>query len=468
MSSVAGIKKACIGSLGPKSADFLIVALIIAKQRPHTVMIKRDSSEKSVWNFTIRDSPADYMNVSVWGSPEFVDNLAASFHVGDVVDIMKAKVVLASRVGDLEGKFIPAVTSPLQLSLNENFSEISLHDQDDCSAFYFLLFLPTKPPDDYVSISDIHNNSKALCKSYVNLLVAICSIGPIRHLKSKTGKELECREIVVMDQTHPGLKIQIWETEVIYRADNWQARKTILFIADILLDWSSYKNEMVGTISSRTIITENPNINHAQDLKNYSRTAPIQAAAILDHIANNIPDSSTINNIMSCKAVFQKATEGEASGSFTALIYAVIEDIDLDGKMQLVVNKCLHCQTLLEDHVQLCSNSHCPTNRPNCSEIFSSEKSFDLQITLMDHTGCIENCRLTTAAAKTVLQLSERSFEKLSLDDKAFIKWKFLFKLCAARMVIMPLTRDSKSPLYSVISVEKINLTEYAARLPMY
>lgn len=62
--------------------------------------------------------------------------------------------------------------------------------------------------------------------------MSIChvfQIGPIRHIKSKAGKDLECREVTVMDQTHPGLTIQIWETEEAYRADNWQARNTSRF-----------------------------------------------------------------------------------------------------------------------------------------------------------------------------------------------------------------------------------------------
>lgn len=69
----------------------------------------------------------------------------------------------------------------------------------------------------------------------------------------------------------------------------------VLFLADILLDWSVYKKEMTGTVTARSIITEDPTINDAQELRKYARTAPIQAVAILDHLANNIPDRKYVS-----------------------------------------------------------------------------------------------------------------------------------------------------------------------------
>lgn len=43
-----------------------------------------DNSEKSVWSFTLRDSPSDFLNVTVWGSVDYIKNLNESHRVGDV------------------------------------------------------------------------------------------------------------------------------------------------------------------------------------------------------------------------------------------------------------------------------------------------------------------------------------------------------------------------------------------------
>lgn len=43
-----------------------------------------DSGPRSVLSFTLRDSPFDYVNVSLWGKPSSVGETAASFSVGDI------------------------------------------------------------------------------------------------------------------------------------------------------------------------------------------------------------------------------------------------------------------------------------------------------------------------------------------------------------------------------------------------
>ena len=43
-----------------------------------------ESGSRSVLSFTIRDSPFSYINVSMWGKPETLTNVASSFAIGDV------------------------------------------------------------------------------------------------------------------------------------------------------------------------------------------------------------------------------------------------------------------------------------------------------------------------------------------------------------------------------------------------
>lgn len=43
-----------------------------------------DSKQKYVFSFTVRDSPEDIINVSVWGSKNYISHLYDSYKVGDV------------------------------------------------------------------------------------------------------------------------------------------------------------------------------------------------------------------------------------------------------------------------------------------------------------------------------------------------------------------------------------------------
>lgn len=64
--------------------------------------------------------------------------------------------------------------------------------------------------------------------------------------------------------------------------------------------------------------------------------------------------------------------------------------------------------------------------------------------------------------------LQPEEFDNLSMEGKTHLKWQFLLKRFASRLVILPTTRNQQSPLISLLAIEKVSLTEYAARLPMY
>ena len=42
------------------------------------------SQERFLLSFTVRDSPTDFINVTCWGSKEFVTDLSCQFAIGDV------------------------------------------------------------------------------------------------------------------------------------------------------------------------------------------------------------------------------------------------------------------------------------------------------------------------------------------------------------------------------------------------
>lgn len=43
-----------------------------------------NNGERGVWTFTLRDSEEDFINVTVWGSTEFVKKLSTTFTIGSV------------------------------------------------------------------------------------------------------------------------------------------------------------------------------------------------------------------------------------------------------------------------------------------------------------------------------------------------------------------------------------------------
>lgn len=79
-----GLRRVAIKDLNPDMDSVLIVCIIIGKQRPRKFLDKTKENEqyKTVWSFTVRDSPRDYLNVTYWGYEE-VSIASDKFYTGD-------------------------------------------------------------------------------------------------------------------------------------------------------------------------------------------------------------------------------------------------------------------------------------------------------------------------------------------------------------------------------------------------
>lgn len=56
-------------------------------------------------------------------------------------------------------------------------------------------------------------------------------------------------------------------------------------------EWSNFYRSVIGVITSRTIITEDPVGAEANTLRKYAETIPLQTNSILEAVLASIPDS---------------------------------------------------------------------------------------------------------------------------------------------------------------------------------
>ena len=113
------VRRCAIGALQPGSGDVLVVALVIQKSDPRKVTMKRDGTERWVTGFTLRDSPSDMINLTVWSSGEEAGRLREEFRVGGVVELVRPKVMRRELGASREAQYSPQVTSPFQLGFQE-------------------------------------------------------------------------------------------------------------------------------------------------------------------------------------------------------------------------------------------------------------------------------------------------------------------------------------------------------------
>ncbi|VVC34548.1 Nucleic acid-binding, OB-fold [Cinara cedri] len=454
-----GVMRLKLNSIFPGTTNFLVVGIIIAKLNPKVIISKKDNKETSVFSFTIRDSPEDVVNVSVWGSYDFTKQLYSNFKVGNTVDLINPTIKFKP---EIEERYMPKSSSSFFLTLNENTSQMLIHDAEDSINYKHLLRIPTCPQNMYLKIEDIHSSGKEMCGKFCSLLVIVRCVKSTQLIKTKFGKETFLKEIIVLDKTHPTLFIKIWNNELIERATHWIPRKTVLSISDLYLKWDIFKKNMTAAISNRTIITEDPSTNEANDLKNYAITHLI---GLSDKFTINIPDLSTITEIMTCKRILINSNERNVQ--FSTVLYAIVSKFNIDGSSPLFLNKCNICGTDVENAYLMCLNPECTTHFNIANGSDELESILNIKLSLTDISGTLDNCILHHKAATKIL-CKVTNFQNMSLKQRTELKWKYLFVNCKIKLISTKSTPGEKITFIIVDICNEGPIHTFISQIPIY
>ncbi|EZA55018.1 hypothetical protein X777_04482 [Ooceraea biroi] len=164
-----------IKSLQDGTQNTFVIGVIISSANVRTfdaTRTKFHKGERSVWAFTLRDSDEDFINVTVWGSTEFVKKLSSTFTIGSVVEVISAKIA-KRQPHDKDERFVPSTSSPYSLIVNEGAAVIQCHDAPTRQQYVSLLTRPVKSVTFAKSLKAILDNIEALCDRFVDLLVVV-------------------------------------------------------------------------------------------------------------------------------------------------------------------------------------------------------------------------------------------------------------------------------------------------------
>ncbi|XP_044733572.1 meiosis-specific with OB domain-containing protein [Chrysoperla carnea] len=397
---MSGLMRVCIKDLNSNIGNSLIVGIIIGKRRWNTFS-SLTKAERAVWSFTLRDSAQDTINVTCWGSVTYIQTLHDSFHIGDVVDIIKAQIRIRSP-GERSESFQPVVNSPFALVYNEGQSQLQFHDGDNINYYTSMMQIPSKKISGTCSLYDIQNSATSMSGVNVDLLVGVRTVGPVKTVTAG-NEQKKVRNIIVMDQTNSGIPIALWEEDDIIRASQWEPRKTVLFISDCRIAIRNGSHAIL--LTPQTIITANPSIKASLELVNFmsnSTPIPISHSFI---VPENIPNPEFISNVISVAQLIKKMEYFNSNPNievqFSGVTYAFITDFNLET--QSVVLKCGICKWKIDPQIGICFNQDCPAG--SGSELVAPNKVFDILVSLADHTGEIKNVHLLDDSAEKVLEM---------------------------------------------------------------
>ncbi|CAM2099897.1 unnamed protein product [Caretta caretta] len=351
-------------------------------------------SERYTFSFTIRDSPAYFINVNSWGREEYVRSLSESFRVGDCVTIENPLV--QTKELEKEEKFNPTTPSCYKLLLSETHSVVKIcccYEVD--TKLLSLLHLPVKDPHDYYSLGDIVANGQSLDGRIINVLAAVKSVGEPKYFTTSDKRKGQRCEVKLYDETELSFAM-IW-------------------------------NCMTATVISKTIFTTNPDTPEANILFNFIKESA--ATGALDDITEaQLKESINLQTIVDIYTVEQlkvKALQNEGKPEpVYGIIYAYISTLNIDtDSSKIIRNRCSGCHYVVNEMSNTCTF---------CSDISSDAKSvftsFDLLVDLTDHTGTLRSCYLSDVVAEETLSCTVHEFLTLTEEQKTALKWHLLLE----------------------------------------
>ncbi len=150
-----------------------------------------------------------------------------------------------------------------------------------------LLRLPTKATSGYTTLSEVMAPS-TISGSVVDLVVAIRAVGRVRKFQVRsngvedTYEERRLREVKVFDQTCPCVVLKLWEEDLVELSEEWIPKQDLLFLADARVDYDDYRKRNVVTVTSRTLVSFNPDTDETRALAEYAAQANFSAGAMLE------------------------------------------------------------------------------------------------------------------------------------------------------------------------------------------
>uniref|UniRef100_A0A182PL66 MEIOB-like N-terminal domain-containing protein n=1 Tax=Anopheles epiroticus TaxID=199890 RepID=A0A182PL66_9DIPT len=478
-----------IAQINDESRNFVLVAVVIAKSDPRFFSGQpkgrapfeadgvdstgaQHQTARGVLTFTLRDSHRDTINCTVWGKADTIVHYDGAFAIGDVVDVNRPQVSSAA-FGRSE-QYSPTVSSLYCLTINEQQvqgAQLVPHEAtgQERQRLQSLLHVPLVQPGETIPLADIAASGAGCNGETFNLLVVVRAVRAKREVRVARSNQVKSfREVILMDRSHAGVLLKLWSDSYIRWSDRWVPLQTSLLIVDARVEFSEYYKTICLAVDRKTIITPDPAVPQVASLLNHAKTFPTQDIDVVCSLSSGSVDPATINAVMTVQQILDR-TEGEQQHQedhFTALCYAVLTRLDLDGSSRIVSERCARCRTLVPRDVNgTCTKFDCPASTaPDAHR----ESFFDITVDLTDHTGTLTGCRMVSRVAETVLGCDVGTFLRQTDAQRTVLKWKFLLDRCAVRLIVKKRSAVRFQNLFSIVGCTVADPAEVEAKLKVY
>ncbi|EFX84010.1 hypothetical protein DAPPUDRAFT_315096 [Daphnia pulex] len=418
------------------SSRISVIGVIVFAERPKATPTKYATTvatKRYVFNFTICDENQDSINVSCWGTVDYVTPLSDLCFIGAHVKISNPRVV----VSEMKNMgFLPEVTSEHQLHLDLQYSSSIATYGDDydytiTNALENSFHTPPtlRDPSKKVSIRDLLDPKRSE-GDFVILTAVVAEVGPILDFKVNDRKTRR-QEVKFVDQSDKEMFITLvlWDSVFQVFTTEWKPFATVMQLTNVKLQIDKNTNRKFLATTSRTILTIDPNTEEGYQLANYA--TELNPDELMNVFLQQIQPEQFFRN----KAI--KQGNVAALGDFISRIspggreqavlhHVMIMTFNLDRAISV---KCGHCGRrsgfldLDFKSVPMCVNETCRHKESN------DQFYFDFNISIGDSTGSMKWLRITGDFAVQILgQVTPELFISMSDGDKMELMNRFWFE----------------------------------------
>lgn len=440
-----------------------VTGLIIAKGEKKTFNAQANGKMKAVITITIRDTKNHFINCTIWGSENYVDNCANAYKIGDIIVINKPTIQQSSSVS----QYVPKTTSPFNLQFSEAKGFIYRGDPENFPYLTELRNQTIKSTSLALNLMDLLSLPETQ-RIYVDLIVIVQTIETAQSIRTKNGLKSK-RRALIMDTTKHSMPLVIWSPEYQQMADNWIPMQTILHLVDVFFEYSEYDQSHILTLKSRSIFIENP----IRSSRSNSLLAHIHGLppAEFDELKGLQPDVNAINAVdldaitvvMTVEKILRLINELTGTG-FSVKFYGVITKFNVDAGFgrDPIIKCCVHCDRYLVKNKK-CDNVRCiPKLGNGCDYV----EKYNIVLNVSDHSGTLVNCCISDKYATALFGCTATEFKQLPdsrIDD---IKMAYYLERVVIKMMVKPKSRTDYA--VNVLSIGSETPQTMATQMKIY
>lgn len=301
-------------------------------------------------------------------------------------------------------------------------------------------------------------------------------MGVEKKIKAREGDlegERRTREVRLFDQTGDSLVLKLWDSELLNLCTDWLPRENVLFLADVRIDYDSWRGSFVVTSTSKTIITVNPDTTEATNLLRYAATVDFSTVSRLDQYVSSL-DIRNVNRIVNTETLemmLSTRVSGPNQDCLVAVIlYGFLTKFDIDTE-EAVSLHCGACTSLLKrdsgQAVSLagCGNMECAEYSATSQERSSPTQHYSVRADLSDEAGTMLGLKVNSAMLEKRLG-SPSEFMMLSDQTKSGYKWQVVMRPLKITIAMLLPTVNHQTSHAMIADLAPVSVEEIAAKMP--